>query len=70
MLERRRLKFMAEAAPKYKYLFETVSFLVRSCKFGPQRSSFQLDELNYEGLTQHEKDLFLPEAKFLKKVFV
>lgn len=69
ILEKRRMKFMAEAIPKYKYLLETISWCIRSCKFSSLRSPYQLDELNYEGLTQPERDLFIPEAKFLKKVF-
>jgi hypothetical protein len=50
MLEKRRMKFMADAIPKYKYLLETIGWCIRSCKFSNFRTPYQLDELNYEGL--------------------
>ena len=40
MLEKRRMKFMAEATPKYKYLLETIGWCIRSCKFGNLRTPY------------------------------
>jgi hypothetical protein len=57
-MEKRRMKNMAESIPKYKYLIETLSNCVRSCKFGPSKTPYQIDDLNWEGLEQNEKDLF------------
>ena len=41
---------MAEACPKHKYLLETVSNCIRSCKVGADKTEFQMDDLNYDGL--------------------
>jgi hypothetical protein len=50
MMEKRRMKLMAEAPPRYKFLLETMSNLIRSCKFGPNKTPYQLDDLNYDTL--------------------
>lgn len=69
ILERRRLKNLADATPKYKFLIEAVSNCIRAFSNGEKRSPYQLDDANFEALLQCERDLFIPEAKFLKKVF-
>ncbi len=59
---------MAEAAPKYKYLIETISNCIRACQMGALRSPYQLDDLNLS-IQSSERDIFIPESKFLKRVF-
>lgn len=68
-MEKRRLKAMQDANPKYKYLFETVSNVIRSLKMGPVRTPYQLDELPYE-ILQQERDVFYPQPTFIKRVFL
>lgn len=63
------MKALSEATPKYKYLFEAVSNLIRSFKNGDLRSPYQTDDLPFEAILQQERDLFIPDSKFLKKVF-
>lgn len=69
LLERRRMKNLQDAPPKYKYLIEAVSNCIRAFKNGEKRSPFQLDDVAHESLLSQERDLFIPESKFLKKVF-
>ena len=73
LMERKRMKNMMDAVPKYKYLWDTVSMCMRSySQHGEVKSPFTLGELVHfeEGLQQPEKDLFFPEAKFLRRVFL
>ena len=72
--EKRRLHHLASAAPKYKYLMELVSACVRQMQvLGPNRSTphQQLDASEAGAITgfvsTQESDIFIPEAKFLKK---
>lgn len=44
MMERRRLKNLAEASPKYKYLVEILSNLVRSIDFNKKGSPFLIKD--------------------------
>lgn len=50
MLERRRMKNLADAPPKYKYLIEAVSNCIRAYKSGGDRTPYQLDDIQFEGL--------------------
>ena len=45
-MERKRMKNLAEAPPKYKYLLEAVSNLIRA--FG--ESPYQTDKVEFDGL--------------------
>jgi len=69
VMEKRRLKAMADSLPKHKYLLETVSNTIRATQIGPSRSPFQLDDLTLQ-LNSSERDIYIPEAKFLKRVFM
>lgn len=48
MLERRRMKNLMDATPKYKFLIEIVSNCVRSVKWGPLPTPVQIDQLNFD----------------------
>ena len=56
MLEKKRLKALAEGSPKYKYLFEAISNCVRAYVNGEPTpnsvgpSPFQTETVNFEGL--------------------
>lgn len=39
------MKALAEATPKYKYLFEAVGNMIRSFKNGELRSPYQTDDV-------------------------
>ena len=49
IMEKRRIKNMMEAHPKYKYFFEILSNCVRGIESGQpgQRTPYQLDDINY-----------------------
>ena len=66
-MEKKRIRSLAEGTIKFKYLIETVGNLIRSTRCGQRQTPFQLDNLNFDGLTQPERDLFYPSYKFLKK---
>ena len=68
-MEKRRLKAMMDATPKYKYLYEIVSNVVRSFKMGPTRTPYQLDELPFV-VSDSERDVFIPDSKWIKKFFL
>ena len=57
-----------DACPKYHYFFELIGICARSVKVCEGRSSFQLDSINYEGLSSDEKNIFLPERKFMIRI--
>lgn len=76
--ENRRRKSLAGAPLKHKYLIELVSYCVRHLKVGGRGGAsgptpYQLDA---ESSTLHtfvstqESDIFVPEAKFLKRFFL
>jgi hypothetical protein len=71
--EKRRCQHLAAATAKYKYLMEVVSTCVRHLKvLGPNRQTpYQLDVGHPGSFTtftsSQEADIFIPEAKFLKK---
>lgn len=79
--EKRRRQHLANAPAKYKYLMELVSICVRHLKvLGPEAATpLQLDT-SYPGSTRagpmvafalsKESDIYIPDAKFLKKFFV
>ncbi len=68
-MERKRIKNLTDVQnPKYKYLFEAVSNLIRAYK-NHQKSPFQTDDVRFEQLYQQERDLYIPDFKFLKQVF-
>lgn len=69
ILEKKRIKALADGVPKYKYLFEAVSNCIRAFKIGGSRSPYQTDSCHFEGLSQQEKDLYFPDPKFLKMCF-
>lgn len=69
LLEKRRMKNLADAAPKYKYLLEAVNNCMKAFKNGETRSPYQTDDVAFESLLQQERDLYIPDSKFLKKVF-
>lgn len=51
LLERKRMKQLAEGIPKYKYLFEAVSNLMRAYSpNGEGRTPYQTDNVNFPGL--------------------
>jgi hypothetical protein len=71
--EKRRCAHLMNAPPKYKYLMEVVSLCVRHLRvLGPNKSTpYQVDK-EYQGtftsfVSSQEADIFIPEAKFLKK---
>jgi hypothetical protein len=71
--ERRRKQFLSSATPKYKYLMELVGLCVRHLSIGPTPTPYQLD-VDYEPKTTEffcgqESDIFIPEAKFLKRLY-
>lgn len=68
LLEKKRMRMLAEGTPKYKYIFIAVSNLIRGCKFGQAKSPYQTEDTVY-ALLQQEKDLYFPESKFLKMTF-
>ena len=49
-MENRRKKAMAEGQIKYKYLYEAIGLLARSCQVGNTKTPYQLDDLNFNGL--------------------
>lgn len=49
LLEKRRMKNLQEALPKYKYLVEAVSLMIRAFK-NTERSPFQTDDVQFEAL--------------------
>lgn len=63
------MKALADGTPKYKYMFETVSNLVRAWRNGEARSPYLTEAVPFPGLVQQEKDLFFPDHKFLKMPF-
>ncbi len=52
IIERKRLKALAEGVPKYKYMLEAVSNLIRSYQIGEAISPFQTDNVGFTGLIQ------------------
>jgi len=69
MLEKKRQRELATAIPKYKYLTEAVENLIRSFQNGENKSIYQTDSIAFDGLIQAEKDLYQPDAKFIKMFF-
>lgn len=70
--EKRRRNTLSSAVPKYKYLVELVSLCVRHLKVGAHAATpHQLDADFPSGLntfvTSQEADIFVPEARFLKR---
>jgi hypothetical protein len=69
--EKRRRQALAGAPLKHKYLIELVSTCVRHlCNGGAPSSPYQLDAASSTLRTfvqSQEADIFLPEAKFLKR---
>lgn len=60
---------MMDGVPKYKFLFEAVSNLMKAYQVGDKPSPYQTDNVDFQGLIQQERDLYIPEAQFLKMVF-
>jgi hypothetical protein len=75
--EKRRKQLLAGATPKYKYLMELVGTCVRHLRVGGAAgaaSPYQLDA-DFEGalpafVATQEADIFVPEARFLKRFIV
>jgi hypothetical protein len=75
--EKRRKQLLAGATPKYKYLMELVGTCVRHLRVGGAAgaaSPYQLDG-DFEGalpafVATQEADIFVPEARFLKRFIV
>ena len=71
--ERRRKQFLSGATPKYKYLMELVGLCVRHLSIGPSPTIYQLDVEHGPKTTEffcsQESDIFIPEAKFLRRFF-
>jgi hypothetical protein len=69
MIEKRRLKTLKDAIPKYKYLLEAVSNCIRSFPNQGAESPFIISQTGVDCIVPFERDLFIPEAKFLMRVF-
>ncbi|CDW78729.1 UNKNOWN [Stylonychia lemnae] len=69
MLENKRMRNLSEANPKYKYLIEAVSNCIRSFRNNSDRTPYQIDDIQPWELMPQERDLYIPEGKFLKRVF-
>lgn len=63
------MKALKEALPKYKYLLETVSNCIRAFRNHESDSPYLLNDTGFETIIPYERDLFIPEAKFLMRVF-
>ena len=70
--EKRRKQLLQQANPKYKFLMELISLCVRHISIGVnKKTEYQLD-LNYPTtltafVKSQESDIFIPDAKFLKR---
>lgn len=52
MIEKKRMRALQEAVPKYKNLFEAVHICIRAFKSGDKPSPYQTDNVNFTGITQ------------------
>ena len=68
--EKRRQKQIMDAPAKWKFILEMAGTLALSCKFGPERTAYQLDDLNWTEVNKEspEFQLFYPESKFMKRI--
>ena len=75
MLEKKRLKNLAEGVPQYKYIYEAISYCIRGFKphgdqvQGTPNSPYQLDDTAHPGIQTQERDLLFPDPKFIKTLF-
>ena len=63
MFQRKRDLQVAEANQDYTFLYETLSYLVRSCVFKADQASTYVDDLRYTQLHEHEYASLLFDEK-------